>query len=242
LNEDGTLKENGLVTRFDPEDMNALEMALKIKDSQNGKVTVLSLGDTKDVDVLRESLFRGVDTVIRLSDPNYKKLDTFSKASIYAQAIKKIGAFDLIITGVNVSEGENALLGTSIARILNIEQLSYIDNLQEIKDGKIQCNRAIEMGFEVLEAKLPVLISVGVALVKDDPRTPRSAKAALKLKMKKVEIASWSSTDLGINDAVSLINTVLIQLKAISQKTVESKKVDPEKDAELKEMLNDVLK
>lgn len=241
LNDDGTLKESGLSTRFEPEDLNALEIALKIKDEHGGTVTVLSLGESKNVDVLRESLFRGVDKVIRLTDSNANKLDSLAQSLIFQEAIKKIGDYSLILTGVNVSEGENSLLGVDIANQLNIEHVSYIDNLEEIKSDQVTCNRAVEMGYEVLSVKLPACISVGIALVKDDPRTPRSAKAALKLKMKKVAIDQWGAADLGIPDTASQVATIKNQYEAIEQRIVRAKKVDPESDSELQEMIKDIL-
>lgn len=242
LNENLALKEENLSTRFEPEDMNALEMALKIKDEYSGTVTVLSLGSVKNVDVLRESLFRGVNKVIRLEDLTDKALDSLSSAKIFSKGIEKIKDFDIIFTGVNISEGENSLLGVNIAKLLDIEHASYIDNLEKLENGEIFVKRAVEMGYEVISLKLPAVISVGIALVKDDPRTPRSSKAALKLKMKKIPIDSWTAKDLEIDGSLLECVTDKIKYEAVLQKIVESKNVDFENEASLKEMLNEILK
>lgn len=242
LGEDDRLLEETLTTRFEPEDLNALEMALSIKDKYEGSVTVLSLGGPKNVDVLRECLYRGVDNVIRVEGADVGNMDTLSVANIFAKAIQKLPSYDIILSGVDVVEGENSLLGVCIAQYLGLEHISYVDNLENVGDGNVACKRAVEMGYEVVSSKLPAVITVGVALQKDDPRSPRSAKAALKLKKKKVPIEVLGMEALGIDDPVSVKTIVTSGYTAVEQKTVESKQVDPESEAELKEMLNAIMK
>ena len=240
LDENGKIKESALTTRFEPEDLNALEMALQIKDKHGGKVTALSLGDTRSVDVLKECLYRGVDEVVRVSDPNAKSLDTEATANLIVQAIRKIGAFDLILSGVTVVEGENSLLGAHVAGVLGIEPINWVDSLVEIAPGRVVARRAIEMGYESIEAPLPALLVVGVALLKEDPRSPRSAKAMLKLKHKKTEIPVWTSSSLGVENVSG--TTSVAGLEAIPQRVIQSKDVDPADEAALKTMLDEILK
>jgi len=240
LDDSGNIKESGLQTRFEPEDLNALEMALKIKDEHGGAVTAISAGKVNNIDVLRECLYRGVDKVIRINIGD-EKLDSISLGNVYSQAIKKIGAYDLLFCGVNVVEGENSHPGVVAARMSGIEHISYIDNIEKIGEGIIQGKRAIEMGYEVVESKLPAAIIAGVSLLKDDPRTPRSAKAKLKLKMKKVPIESRSISDLGIDDLSKFKTTSVSGYEAVLQKEIESKQIDPKNEAELKQMLEEII-
>jgi electron transfer flavoprotein beta subunit len=237
LDENGGVKAGALATRFETEDLNALEMALRVKEEQGGTVTAISVGAPGDVDVLREGLYRGIDATVRVeADPH--ELDTQSLATLLAEAIKQQDGYDLILVGVTVTEGENSLLGSHVAALLGIEQISYVDSLEAIGDGRVVGKRAIEMGYEDIEVPLPALLSVGVALVEDDPRTPRSAKAMLKLKAKKVEIPALAAADL----AAPSPTTSLAGREAIPEKVVESKEVDPEDEAALKTMLDEVLK
>jgi len=239
--EEGKIREDKLTTRFEPEDLNALEMALRIKDQHGGKVIAISIGQPKEVDVLRECLYRGVDEVIRLDDPAFADLDSLAAGYVLAQAIRRIGEFDLILSGVNVPEGENSLLASHIAQFLGVEQISYVDDIEEISDGKVLCKKAVEMGYEYIEVKLPALLIVGVALVKDDPRAPRSAKARLKLKHKKTPIPTWRAEDIGVSDLSELKAVRVSGYDPIPEKAIESKEVDPEDEKVLKAMLNEIL-
>jgi electron transfer flavoprotein beta subunit len=237
LDDGGQVKAGALATRFEPEDLNALEMALRIKDEQGGTVTAISLGQPGDVDVLRECLYRGVDGVVRV-DADPRSLDTQGQAGLLAEAIRKQEGYDLVLTGVTVTEGENSLIGSHVAALLGIEQISYVDSLVTIGDGRVVGKRAIEMGYEDVEVPLPALMTVGVALVEDDPRTPRSAKAMLKLKAKKVEIPLLTAADLGATAAT----TTIAGHEAVPEVVIESKEVDPEDEAALQTMLDEVLK
>jgi electron transfer flavoprotein beta subunit len=237
----GQINQARLAGRYEPEDLNALELALRLKDQQGGKVTVLYAGAVGAMDVLREALYRGADAAFRVH-VNRGELDTSALAKLYAAAIRKQGACDLVLLGVNVPEGENSLLGSHLAAALGVEQISYVDNIEKTGEGVVVGKRAIEMGYEYVEAALPALLTVGVALVADDPRTPRSAKAMLKLKHKKTDIPAWTPADLGIADVAALKTTAIAGYRAIAERVIESKDVDPESESALKAMLAEVLK
>lgn len=241
LDDAGAVKKSSLATRYEPEDLNALEMALRIKDANGGKVSVLSIGAAGPVDAPREALYRGADAACRI-DVDRETIDTQAAAKLVVAAIAKIGAYDLILAGLNVSEGENSVLGAHIAALLGIEQISLVDNIDKIGDGVVVGKRAIEMGYEYIEAKLPALLSIGVALVADDPRTPRSAKAMLKLKHKKTDIPAWKPADLGFADPAALKTTVVSKLWKVEEKKIQSLEVDAESESALKSMLDAVLK
>ena len=237
----GALKAASLATRFEPEDLNSLELALRLKDQQGGKVTVLSHGPAGNLDAPREALYRGADEAIRIAVPR-DQVDTQAAAALYAGAIRKIGAFDLVLVGLNIPEGENSLLGAHIGVALDVEHISYVDNVEIPAPGTIVAKRAIEMGYEYIEAKTPAVLSVGVALVADDPRTPRSAKAMLKLKHKKTAIAEWAAADLGVADVAAACAVKSAGHLAIPERKIESKEIDPNSESALKEMLAAAMK
>jgi electron transfer flavoprotein beta subunit len=238
--EDGNLKASALGTRFEPEDMNSLEQALQIKEAHGGKVTVLSVGKSNGLDVLRESLFRGVDDVIRLTVPEDISPDTALKTDLLAAAINKIADVSLILTGVGTPEGENSQLGAELAARLNFDQVSFVDSVSEITADSALCRRELEMGTEKVRVNFPAVLMLGVYLLKDDPRTPRSAKAMLKLKKKKVPITEWDCSELGVNPEVSalIINDAFTAVESRQVSTID---VDPEDGSALKSMLQEIL-
>ncbi len=241
VDEGGAIKKDALDTRFEPEDLNALEMALRIKDESDATVTAVSIGAPGSVDVLRECMYRGVDNVLRI-EADAATLDTQSRAELAAAAIKQLEGVSVILVGSTVADAENSQLGTHIAALLGIDSVNWVDEIEGIADGSVKAKRAIEMGYETIETPFPALLSVGVALLEDDPRSPRNAKAMLKLKKKKEPIDSKTGADLGIGDADGLGTTKVAAFEVVEQRVIESKEVDPEDEAALKSMLNEVLK
>ena len=238
LDEGGRVKEGLLDTRFETQDLNALETALRIKDEHGGKVTAVSVGAPGNVDVLKECLYRGADDTLRIdADPG--TLDTHATARLIAEALKKVEPYDLVLTGMTVVEGESSLLGAHLAGLLGIEQISYVDAIEGLAQGKVTAKRAIEMGDEYIEVSTPAVLIVGVALVEDDPRTPRSAKAMLKLKMKKADIPTVTPADLGLADAAPAVR--VSSLVAVPERTIDSREIDGEDEAALKAMLDEIL-
>lgn len=241
VDERGELRATALQTRFEPEDLNALETALRIKDAQGGKVTVLTFGEAGAVDVPREALYRGADEAHRIQVKR-DEVDTQGAARLLVAAVKKLGGADLILLGVTIPEGENSLLGSHLAALLEVEQISYVDSVDKVEGGKVTGRRAIEMGYETLEVPTPAVVTVGVALLEDDPRAPRSAKAMLKLKHKKTEIPLHQPADLGFADVAALRTTRVVRREAVPDRVIQSVDVDPESESALKAMLDTVLK
>ena len=237
----GGVSEGALTTRFEPQDLNALELALRLKDEHGGAVRAVSLGAPRGVDVLRECLYRGADAVHRV-DAGAEELDTGAAARLLAEAVRRAGPYDLVLVGMTLAEGENSLLGAHLATCLGIAQISYVDDVDEAGEGRVVGKRAIEMGYEHIEASLPALLSVGVALVEDDPRTPRSAKAMLKLKAKKVQIPVWAAAELGETDPAAGRTTKAAGREPVPERVIESRSVDPEDESALRAMLEAVLK
>lgn len=241
LDEKGGIRASALQTRFETEDLNALEIALRLKDAQGGKVTILTFGEAGAVDVPREALYRGADEAHRI-DVKRADVDTQGTARLLAAAIRKLGGADLILMGVTVPEGENSLLGAHLAALLEVEQISYVDSVEKVEGGKVTARRAIEMGYETVEVPCPAVLTAGVALLEDDPRTPRSAKAMLKLKHKKTDIPLHKPADLGFPDLSALRTTQVIKREVVAERVIQSVEVDPESESALKAMLETVLK
>lgn len=177
---DGTVNRAALPAIFNPEDLNALEQALQIKEDNPGTtITLLTMGPPRAADIIREGLFRGADGGYLLTDRAFAGADTLATSYALSCAIKKIGDFDIIISGRQAIDGDTAQVGPQVAEKLNIPQITYAEEVTEIKDGAITIKRRIEKGIEVVKAKFPVLITVnGTA----KECRPRNAKLLQKYK------------------------------------------------------------
>jgi len=178
MKEDGTVNRAALPAIFNPEDLNALEMALQVKERHGGTVNVITMGPPSAVAVLKEALYRGADRVSLLSDRRFAGSDTLATSFALKQAIvTKIPDFDLVFCGRQAIDGDTAQVGPQTAEKLNIPQLTYVEQIEELNDKTIKVKRLIDSGSEIVEADLPALLTVvGTA---NEPR-PFIAKYLLK--------------------------------------------------------------
>jgi electron transfer flavoprotein beta subunit len=156
----GTMNRNALPAIFNPEDLNALEMALQLRDRHGGAVTVVTMGPPKAADILRESLWRGADRVILLTDRKFAGADTLATSFALQKAIEKIGRYDLVLAGRQAIDGDTAQVGPQTAEKLGIPQITYAESVLEIADGRITAERALDSGSEVVRCLLPCLLTV----------------------------------------------------------------------------------
>lgn len=166
----GTLIREGVPSIINPDDKNALEEALRIKDENEGvKVTVLSMGPPQAEDALAEAIAMGADEAVLLSDRAFAGSDTWATSTALAAGIKYIGDFDMVFCGRQAIDGDTAQVGPQIAEHLDIPQITYVEKL-ELNKGKVRAKRALEDGYYIVEAKCPVLITAIKEL--NDPRYP----------------------------------------------------------------------
>ncbi len=192
MKEDGTVNRAALPTIFNPEDLYALETALEIKDRHGGTVTAISMGPPKAADVLRDCLFRGAERAILITDRRAAASDTLATSYILSQAVRTVGRFDFVFCGRQAIDGDTAQVGPQCAEKLGIPQVTYLEQLIYLSDAGetpapqdrvVRIRRNIGHGWEIVEAKLPVLITVlGTA---NEPRPP-SAKRVMHLKKARV--------------------------------------------------------
>jgi electron transfer flavoprotein beta subunit len=183
MKEDGTVNRAALPTIFNPEDLHALETALEIKERHGGTVTAISMGPPKAADVLRDCLFRGADRAILITDRRAAASDTLATSYILSQAVRTVGRFDFVFCGRQAIDGDTAQVGPQCAEKLGIPQITYLEELVFVH-GDLACiRRNIGHGWEVVEAKLPVLVTV--LETANQPR-PQSAKRAMHLKKARV--------------------------------------------------------
>lgn len=158
--ETNTIIREGIKSIINPFDTFAIEEALRIKDKFNSKVTGLSMGIPDTSILLKEAMSLGVDEAYLLSDRAFAGADSLATAYTLSMGIKYINDYDLIICGKQATDGDTAQVGPSLAGKLNIPYITYVSEIQELKDGYIRCKRLIENGYEIIESTLPALITV----------------------------------------------------------------------------------
>jgi electron transfer flavoprotein beta subunit len=177
---DGTVNRGALPAIFNPEDLNALELALRIKDAFPATIiTLLTMGPVRASEILREGMYRGADAGVLLTDKAFAGSDTLATSYALSQAIHKIGEFDLILAGRQAIDGDTAQVGPQVADKLCIPQITYAEEIISLKEKTITVKRRLERGFEIVEGQLPLLITAqGTA---PDCR-PRNARRLMKYK------------------------------------------------------------
>lgn len=177
---EGTMNRSALPAIFNPEDLNALEMALSIKEQNGGRVTVITMGPMQAAEVLREALFRGADRVVLLSDRKFAGADTQATSYTLKRAIDKLGGYDLVFCGRQAIDGDTAQVGPQVAEKLGIPQITYAEAVIELQGDEIVVRRAFDLGTELVSCRLPCLMTVvGSA---NRPR-PASARKRIEYKL-----------------------------------------------------------
>ena len=182
---EGTVNRAALPAVFNPEDLNALEQALRLKDANPGStITMLTMGLPKATEVLREGLFRGADKGVLLTDRALGGADTLATSYSLAQAIKKIGDFDIIIGGRQAIDGDTAQVGPQVAEKLGLTQITYTEEILECTKEKIVARRHIDGGVETVEGPMPIVITVNGSAA---PCRSRNIKLVMKYKNAKTQ-------------------------------------------------------
>ena len=180
MKEDGTINRAALPAIFNPEDLNALEQALRLKDANPGsKVTLLTMGLPRASEIIREAIYRGADTGIVLTDRVLGGADTLATSYSLAQAVKKFGKYDIILGGRQAIDGDTAQVGPQIAEKLGIPQVTYAEEIIELKDGYVVVKRRLEAGVETVKAPLPCVVTVNGSAPEC---RPRNAQRIMKYK------------------------------------------------------------
>jgi len=158
--ETGTVIRSGVETVVNPLDLYAIEAALRLKEIHGGTVTAITMGPPPAVKALKEAVAMGCDGAVLVSDRKFGGADTWATSYTLAQAIKKIGRFDLVIAGERATDGDTAQVGPGIASWLNLPLATYVSKVEVSKDGALRAERLVEEGYQSLSTKLPALLTV----------------------------------------------------------------------------------
>ncbi|MDR2118260.1 MAG: electron transfer flavoprotein subunit beta/FixA family protein [Tannerellaceae bacterium] len=177
---DGTVNRAALPAIFNPEDLNALEQALRLKDGLPGvTVTLLTMGPGRAAEIIREGLYRGADGGYLLTDRAFAGADTLATSYALSMAIRKIKDYDLILCGRQAIDGDTAQVGPQVAEKLGLPQITCAESILTVANGRITVKRRLERGVETVEAAFPVVVTVNGSA--PDCR-PRNAKYVQKYK------------------------------------------------------------
>ncbi len=177
---EGTVNRAALPAIFNPEDLNALEQALRLKEQNPGStVGILTMGPPRASEVIRQGLYRGADTGWLLTDRLFAGADTLATSYALATAIRKIGNVDIVIGGRQAIDGDTAQVGPQVAQKLGLNQVTYAEEILKCENGKLTIRRQIDGGVETVEAPLPVVVTVNGSAA---PCRPCNVKLVMKYK------------------------------------------------------------
>ena len=176
---EGTVNRAALPAIFNPEDLNALEAALRLKDAVEGStVHILTMGPQRAADIIRDAMFRGADGGYLLSDRKFAGSDTLATSYALSCALRRI-APDLIFAGRQAIDGDTAQVGPQVAEKLGLPQVTYAEKVLDIREGSLVVKRRLEHGVETVECPLPAVVTVNASAAEC---RPRNAKRVMKYK------------------------------------------------------------
>ena len=262
---EGTVNRAALPAIFNPEDLNALEQALRIKEQQpDVEVGLLTMGPPRAGEIIREGLFRGADTGWLLTDRLFAGADTLATSYALATAIKKIGNVDLVIGGRQAIDGDTAQVGPQVAQKLGLNQVTYAEEILKIENGKATIRRLIDGGVEVVEAPLPLVVTVNGSAAECRPANAKlvmkykyaacplevaddDARKGLRAERPYLNLTQWSVADVD-GDAsqcgMSGSPTKVKEVQSIAFQAKESKTLtgaDADIDGLIKELLSEKI-
>ncbi len=227
----GTLIRDGVPSILNPFDEYAVEAAIQLKEKYGGEVTIITMGPPQAKDALYKALAMGADRAIHLTDRAFAGADTWATAFTLAQQIKKM-EFDMVICGKQAIDGDTAQVGPELAELLGVPQICYVRHLEMDPDGKhLICHRETDEGYEVVKAKLPVLLTATKGL--NQPRLP-NVMGIMKAKKKPLEEVNAATLgvpveQLGLSGSPTTVRKVFPPEKRKSGIKLEG--VDPKEAA-----------
>ncbi len=190
--EKGTLIREGVLSEVNPFDMYAIEEAIRLKEKYGGEVDVISMGPPQADAALREAIAMGCNNAILLTDKKFAGADTWATAYTLASGIKKIGSYDIIMCGLKTTDGDTGQVGPSLAEELGIPFIGYVRKIIDLKERSISLERVLDDYYEIVESKLPVVVTVTKEA--NEPRYPSFKRQKMA---KETPISTWNLKDLG---------------------------------------------
>ena len=259
---EGTVNRAALPAIFNPEDLNALELALRLKEQREGsKVYILSMGPQRAADIIREAMFRGADGGYLLSDRKFAGSDTLATSYALSCALRKIRA-DIIFAGRQAIDGDTAQVGPQVAQTLGLPQVTYTEDILQVEDSSIVVRRRLERGVEVVETPLPAVLTVNYSAPAVRPQNARlimkykhsmtssemranehSLSANLASVSDYLQIVEWSASDIECDETqlgLAGSPTKVKDVQAVVFQAKESKRLTSS-DEDVKELMVELM-
>ena len=259
---EGTVNRAALPAIFNPEDLNALELALRLKEQREGsKVYILSMGPQRAADIIREAMFRGADGGYLLSDRKFAGSDTLATSYALSCALRKIGA-DIVFAGRQAIDGDTAQVGPQVAHTLGLPQVTYTEEILQVGDSSIVVRRRLERGVEVVETPLPAVLTVNYSAPAVRPQNARlimkykhsmtssemranehSLSANLASARDYLQIVEWSASDIECDETqlgLAGSPTKVKDVQAVVFQAKESKRLTSS-DEDVKELMVELM-
>jgi electron transfer flavoprotein beta subunit len=259
---DGTVNRAALPAIFNPEDLNALEMALEIKSKvKNAEVIVLTMGPSRAAEIIRESIYRGADKGYLITDRKFAGSDTLATSYAISLAVKKLSPYNIVISGRQAIDGDTAQVGPQTAEKLDIPQITYAEELVDVTENYITVKRRIERGVETVKSPLPALITVHSSAPEC---RPRNAKLLMKFKHARtitelqeesrdytemynkrpyLQIDEWTVADLNADVELLGLSGSPTKVKKIENVVLQQKETVllSDSDSDIKSMMKDLI-
>lgn len=235
--ETGTVVRAGVETVVNPLDLYAIETALRLREKYGGTVVAVSMGPPQAAKALKEAIAMGCDDAVLVSDRKFGGSDTWATSYTLAQAIKKIGGYDLIVVGERATDGDTAQVGPGIASWLNIPVATYVAKIEKVENGTLVAERLVEEGYQVLSVAIPALVTVVKEIASPRIPTLRGKKKAMA-----ASIPVFCTDNMELDHAaLGLKGSPTKVIKIESPKVMRSGKVVRVSDAEPVEAVVDQL-
>ena len=170
---EGTVNRAALPAIFNPEDLNALELALRLKEECAGStVYILTMGPQRAADIIRDAMFRGADGGYLLSDRKFAGSDTLATSYALSCALRQIGA-DVIIAGRQAIDGDTAQVGPQVAEKMGLPQVTYAEEIVQVKESSLVVRRRLDRGVETVECPIPAVLTVNSSAPEIRPQNAR---------------------------------------------------------------------
>ena len=260
MKEDGTINRAALPAIFNPDDLKALEMALAckdtLKDTMPVKVTIITMGPSRAAEIVRESMFRGADNGIVISDKRFAGSDTLATSYALSAAVKKLGKVDLVFSGRQAIDGDTAQVGPQVAEKLELAQITYAEELVSMTENEIVIKRRLDRGVETVKTSFPVLITVHgnanecrprhakrVIMYKNAYSISEGQKPIAKSQKPMVTIEEWNADDINPDFSRLGMSGSPTKVKSIENVVLTSKenKIINNSESEINELMKELV-
>ena len=260
MKEDGTINRAALPAIYNPDDLKALEMALACKDALKDvmpvKVTIVTMGPPRAAEIVRESMFRGADNGIVISDKRFAGSDTLATSYALSAAVKKLGKVDIVFSGRQAIDGDTAQVGPQVAEKLELAQITYAEELVSMTENEIVIKRRLDRGVETVKTSFPVLITVHgnanecrprhakrVIMYKNASSISEGQKPIANSQKPMVTIEEWNADDINPDFSRLGMSGSPTKVKSIENVVLTSKenKIINNSESEINELMKELV-